>query len=217
MAAVGLHLTLPHFFSGDLMAEKTWSQQFYDRNGQLLRLTLSGDEKYRFFTDYKQINPKLVQAFLDKEDQFFFSHPGVNPIALTRAFYKTFVEQGKKQGASTITMQVVRLLYPETTKSISGKLLQIVQALKLEALYSKEEILLAYLNWTPFGSNLEGVGSACFFYFKNTCEKLTEEQIQYLVQIPQNPQKFTPAAVEAKKQLAFRAPHFYRIFKTKWS
>lgn len=213
VAAVGLHLTLPHFFSGDLMAEKTWSQQFYDRNGKLLRLTLSGDEKYRFFTDYKEINPKLVQAFLDKEDQFFFSHPGVNPIALARAFYKTFVEQGKKQGASTITMQVVRLLYPETTKSISGKLLQIVQALKLEALYSKEEILLAYLNWTPYGSNLEGVGSACFFYFKNTCEKLTEEQIRYLVQIPQNPQKFTPAAVEAKKQLAFRAPHFIEYLK----
>ncbi|AZZ35608.1 hypothetical protein CIK05_01935 [Bdellovibrio sp. qaytius] len=213
VAVIGLHLSLPHFFSGQLLAEKTWSQQFYDRNKKLLRLTLSGDEKYRFFTSYKEINPKLVEAFLDKEDQFFYYHPGVNPAALSRAIYKTFVAKGKKQGASTITMQVVRLLYPETTKSISGKLLQIVQALKLEALYSKDEILLAYLNWTPFGSNLEGVGAACFFYFKNSCEKLTPEQIQFLVQIPQNPQKFTPQANETKKHLAFRAPHFIEYLK----
>lgn len=210
---IGLHLSLPHFFSGTLLAEKTWSQQFYDRDKKLLRLTLSGDEKYRFFTDYAEINPKLIEAFLEKEDQFYFYHLGVNPIALSRAFYKTFVAQGKKQGASTITMQVVRLLYPETTKSVSGKLLQIIQALKLEALYSKEEILLAYLNWTPYGSNLEGVGAACFFYFKNSCEKLTAEQIHFLVQIPQNPQKFTAQANETKKQLAFRAPHFIEYLK----
>ena len=213
MAVIGLHLSLPHFFSGKLLAEKTWSQQFYDRNGKLLRLTLSGDEKYRFFTDYKEIHPKLIQAFLEKEDQFYFYHPGVNPAALSRAFYKTFVVNSNKQGASTITMQVVRLLYPETTKSISGKLLQIVQALKLETLYDKEEILLAYLNWAPFGSNLEGVGAACFFYFKNTCNKLSEDQIKFLVQIPQNPQKFTAQAVQTKKQLAFRAPHFIEYLK----
>lgn len=213
MAVIGLHLSLPHFFSGRLLAEKTWSQLFNDRTGKLLRLTLSGDEKYRFFNSYQEINPGLVEAFLEKEDQYFYYHPGVNPAALSRAFYKTFVEQGKKQGASTITMQVVRLLYPETTKSISGKLLQIIQALKLETLYSKEEILLAYLNWAPFGSNLEGVGAACFFYFKNSCEKLTAEQIQFLVQIPQNPQKYTSKANETKKYLSFRAPHFIEYLK----
>lgn len=215
VAAIGLTLSLPHFFSGDLLTEKTWSQQFYDRNGKLLRLTLSGDEKYRFYTDYKEINPKLVEAFLNKEDQFFYYHPGVNPFALSRAFYKTFLTGGKKQGASTITMQVVRLLYPETTKSISGKFLQILQAIKLETLYSKDEILLAYLNWAPFGSNLEGVGAACFFYFKNSCEKLTNEQIQFLVQVPQNPTKFTSLANEKKQKLVFNAPHFIEYLKQK--
>ncbi len=212
---IGLALSLPYFFSGDLLAEKTWSQQFYDRNGKLLRLTLSGDEKYRFYTDYKEINLKLVEAFLNKEDQFFYYHPGVNPFALSRAFYKTFLAGGKKQGASTITMQVVRLLYPETTKSISGKFLQIFQAIKLETLYSKDEILLAYLNWAPFGSNLEGVGAACFFYFKNSCEKLTQEQIEFLVQVPQNPTKFTSLANEKKQKLAFTAPHFIEYLKQK--
>ncbi len=210
---VGLAVTLPHFFSGKLLAEKTWSQQFYDRNGKLLRLTLSGDEKYRFFSDYKEISPKLVEAFLKKEDQFFYYHPGVNPFALSRATYKTFFTDGRKQGASTITMQVVRLLYPESTKSVSGKFIQILQAVKLEALYSKEEILLAYLNWAPFGSNLEGVGAACFFYFNNTCEKLSSEQIELLVQVPQNPQKFTKLANEKKQNLSFHAPHFIEYLK----
>lgn len=206
-------MMLPYVFSGKLLAEKTWSQQFYDRNGKLLRLTLSGDEKFRFYTDYKEISPKLIQAFLDKEDQFFYYHPGVNPFALSRAAYKTFLTDGRKQGASTITMQVVRLLYPETTKSVSGKLVQIIQALKLEALYRKEEILLAYLNWAPFGSNLEGVGSACFFYFKKNCEKLTEQEVLFLVQIPQNPQKYTKIANVKKQNLSFQAPHFIEYLK----
>lgn len=210
---IGFIASRPYFFSGQLLAEKTWSQQFYDRNGQLLRLTLSGDEKYRFFTDYKEISPKLVEAFLDKEDQYFYYHPGVNPFALSRAAYKTFLTDGRKQGASTITMQVVRLLYPETTKSIAGKFVQILQALKLEAFYSKKEILLAYLNWAPFGSNLEGVGAACFFYFKNSCEKLNSEQIELLVQVPQNPQKFNQLVNEKKKNLRFLAPHFIDYLK----
>lgn len=213
MAVIGVTVALPYFFSGDLLAEKTWSQQFYDRNHKLLRLTLSGDEKYRFFTEYKDINPKLVEAFLNKEDQYFYYHPGVNPFALSRAFYKTFLTDGRKQGASTITMQVVRLLYPETTKSISGKFLQILQALKIEAFYRKDEILLAYLNWAPFGSNLEGVGAACFFYFKTNCEKLSSGQIEFLVQIPQNPQKFTKMANEKKQNLSFQAPHFVEYLK----
>lgn len=212
-AVIGLTVSLPYFFSGQLLAEKTWSQQFYDRNGKLLRLTLSGDEKYRFFADYKEVSPKLIEAFLNKEDQFFYYHPGFNPFALSRAAYKTYLTEGRKQGASTITMQVVRLLYPETTKSISGKLVQILQALKLETLYRKEEILLAYLNWAPFGSNLEGVGAACFFYFNKGCEKLTSEQIEFLVQIPQNPQKFTKLAAEKKQNLSFRVPHFIEYLK----
>lgn len=210
---IGLTVSLPYFFAGQLLTEKTWSQLFYDRHGKLLRLTLSGDEKYRFFTDYKEINPKLVEAFLNKEDQFFYYHPGFNPFALSRAAYKTYLTDGRKQGASTITMQVVRLLYPETTKSISGKFVQILQALKLEVLYRKEEILLAYLNWAPFGSNLEGVGAACFFYFNKSCEKLTNEQVDFLVQIPQNPQKFTKLATEKKQGLSFRVPHFIEYLK----
>lgn len=197
-----------YFFKGRLLEQKPFSQQYYDRNGLLLRLTLAGDEKYRIKTDLKEIDPKLVQAFLNKEDRFFYWHVGFNPISLIRAFRATYLSNSLKQGASTITMQVSRLLYPETTRSISGKLNQIFQAAQLEWLYSKDEIMMSYLNWAPFGSNIEGVGAACYFYFNKSCKKLSLEEAQYLVQIPQSPQKFTAVANEKKKNILFRAPHF---------
>lgn len=197
-----------YLLRGELISQKPFSQQISDRNGTLLRLTLAGDEKYRIKTDLKDIDPRLIQAFLDKEDRYFYWHVGFNPISLFRAFYATYIAHDMKQGASTITMQVSRLLYPETTRSIPGKLNQIFQAAKIEALYSKDEIISAYLNWAPFGSNIEGVGAACFFYFNKNCQTLNQQEADYLVQIPQNPQKFTRTANEHKKNILFRAPHF---------
>jgi len=203
-----IHVISSYFLRGELISQKPFSQQFYDRSGALLRLTLAGDEKYRIKTDLKEIDPKLVQSFLNKEDRYFYWHVGFNPISLVRAFYATYVAHDMKQGASTITMQVSRLLYPESTRSISGKMNQIFQAAVIEALYSKDEIISAYLNWAPFGSNIEGVGAACFFYFNKSCQSLSSAEAQYLVQIPQSPQKFTTTANEHKKNILFRAPHF---------
>lgn len=203
-----IFLGLRQFFREDLLQQKSYSQQFLDRQQKLLRLTLSGDEKYRVFSPLSEIDPKLIQSFLSKEDQYFYYHWGFNPISLFRATYQTYFAKSFRQGGSTLTMQVVRLLYPETTKSISGKFVQILQALKIEILYSKDEILTAYLNWTPYGSNIEGVRSACLIFFNKSCEKLTESEIDFLIQIPQNPNRFLSAAQENKKKLVFKSPHF---------
>jgi penicillin-binding protein 1C len=197
-----------NLFRGKLLDQKPFSQQFYDRNGLLLRLTLAGDEKYRIKTELNEIDPKLIQEFMNKEDRYFYWHAGFNPISLVRAAYATYVAGDMKQGASTITMQVSRLLYPEATRSIAGKLIQIFQAAKIEWLYDKDEIISAYLNWVPYGSNIEGVGAACFFYFNKSCQKLSADEVKYLVQIPQRPQKFTRVANEKKKNIFFRSPHF---------
>lgn len=199
---------LRSFFREDLLQQKSYSQQFLDRHGSLLRLTLSGDEKYRVFTSLSEIDPKLTQGFLAKEDQYFYYHWGFNPISLFRATYQTYVAKSFRQGGSTLTMQVVRLLYPETTKSIFGKFQQILQALKLEILYSKNEIFTAYLNWTPYGSNIEGVRAACLIYFNKSCQKLSPDEVEFLVQIPQNPNKFLSTALQNKKKIAFKSPHF---------
>ncbi len=197
-----------HLNIGQLINQKTYSQRFFDRTGHLLRVTLSGDEKYRLSVNVYQLDKNYIQALLKKEDRFFYYHPGFNPLSLLRATNETFIKKGNRQGASTLTMQVVRLLYPDSTKNSSGKMLQILQAIKLEFLYSKNEILLAYLSWTPYGSNLEGIETACFFYFKKKCQKLTESQIQFLVSIPQSPQKYINQAQLSKADLVFKNPHF---------
>lgn len=202
-----LHRGLIAINRGNLISRKPFSQIFYDRHGQLLRLTLAGDEKYRIRNDLNQIDSRLVQDFLNKEDRYFYAHWGFNPYSLFRAFYTNYIKKSSKQGASTVTMQVARLLYPETTKTFGGKLNQMFQAFKIEILYSKKEILLAYLNWTPYGSNIEGVRAACHFYFNKTCKALSDEESKYLVQIPQNPEKFLSLAKEKKKNTPFESPH----------
>lgn len=196
------------FYIDNLVQLKSYSKVIKDRNNQILRVTLSGDEKYRINSNLSEIDEKLIKAFLNKEDKYFYSHLGFNPVSLARAIYKSYVVKSSRQGASTITMQVSRLMYPESTKSVFGKFLQLLNSVELEFLYSKNEILQAYLNWAPFGSNIEGVGAACFIYFGKSCQKLTMKEISYLVNIPQNPQKYLAQALLKKKRIPYLAPHF---------
>src|SRR5262249_4630187 len=125
------------------------STTVYSCDGQLLRATLSSDDQYRLWTPLSRMSPSLIDAFLLKEDRWFYLHPGVNPIALTRAATRTWRGSGR-QGGSTITMQLARLMYRRNTRSTVGKLRQIGDALWLEARYSKHDLLEAYLNLVPF-------------------------------------------------------------------
>jgi penicillin-binding protein 1C len=170
-----------------LMSGFSSSTAVYDVNGRLLRLTLSGDQKYRLWTQLKDMSPQLVEAALLHEDQHFFRHPGVNPIALVRGAYRTFIASARRQGGSTITMQVARMKYHIDSRSVSGKLEQIFRALQLEGQYRKEEILEAYLNLVPCGANIEGVGAASLIYFGKRAEKISLPEALALAVIPQSP------------------------------
>ncbi len=169
-----------------LLSKYSFSREVRDSQGVLLRLTLSSDEKYRIWTPLSDISPALISATLTQEDRYFYVHPGVNPLSILRAsFENTFFH--RRLGASTITMQLVRLHERLRTRSIFGKLRQIVQALFLELLYSKEEILEAYLNIAPYGGNIEGVGAASLIYFSKQANLLTLSEAVSLAVIPQNP------------------------------
>src|SRR5262249_13120678 len=144
------------------------------------------DNQYRLWTPIQDISPEVVKAFLLKEDQWFRWHPGVNPAALVRAGIKTYRGRGR-QGGSTITMQLVRLLYGFNTKTISGKARQIGLAVWLEMRYSKRELLEAYLNVAPFGGNIQGVGAATRIYFGKPPDKVTLSESLTLAVIPQRP------------------------------
>lgn len=172
-----------------LLDNTDFSRAYYDRNGQLLRLTLTHDEKYRVFTPLHEISPYVQQAVILYEDKHFFYHPGINPVSLVRAFKQYATNTHHPVGASTITMQVARLKHNINTKTVAGKLLQIAAAIYIDLFHSKSEILEAYLNLAPYGSNIEGIGAASTIYFNKPASHLGKIEAITLATIPQNPTK----------------------------
>ncbi|HSW93508.1 MAG TPA: penicillin-binding protein 1C [Gammaproteobacteria bacterium] len=169
-----------------------FSQAVYDENRHLLRLTLSPDQQYRLYVPLSHISPLLVKATLLQEDQYFRWHQGVNPFSLVKAAFLTYVKKSRRVGASTITMQVARIRFGIHSRTWQGKIMQMIRAMQLEARYSKNEILEAYLNLAPYGNNIEGVGAASLIYFGKPASELTLPEALTLAVIPQNPVQRTP-------------------------
>jgi penicillin-binding protein 1C len=167
----------------------SFSQCVRDRNGKLLRVTLSADQKFRIWTPLEEISPDLIDATLRYEDKYYARHPGVNPIALARGAAELLRLHRATTGGSTITMQLARLRFHLHTRTISGKLEQIIRALELERHYSKNQILEAYLNLAPYGRNLEGIGAASEIYFDKPATKLSRPEAIALSVIPQSPSR----------------------------
>src|SRR5438067_9314418 len=181
VTAIWLALPKPPLLEG-----VAFSQCVRDRNGKLLRVTLTVDQKFRVWTSLPNISLALIDATLQFEDKYYRHHPGVNPVALLRSALN--LRPGPAQnGASTITMQLARLRYHLATRTLSGKFVQIIRALELERHYSKDEILEAYLNLAPYGRNIEGVGAASQLYFGKTAAHLTKPESISLSVIPQSP------------------------------
>lgn len=158
------------------------------RDGTLMRLTLAPDQQYRLWVPLQRMSPLLVDSALLYEDRRFRWHPGVNPAALLRSSWHT-LSGGRREGGSTVTMQLARRLYRLDTRHVPGKLYQILAALWLEARHSKDEILEAYLNTAPYGANIEGVEAASLIYFRKSAQQLTMPEALTLAVIPQNPVK----------------------------
>src|SRR5213592_2266354 len=165
----------------------SFSQCVRDRNGKLLRVTLSADQKVRIWTPLAEISPDLIDATLRYEDKYYAHHPGVNPLALARCALDLLRFHRVTAGGSTITMQLARLRFHLHTRNISGKLEQIIRSVELERHYSKSEILEAYLNLAPYGRNIEGIGAASQIYFDKPASKLSRPEAVALSVIPQSP------------------------------
>jgi len=184
VSAVWLALPKPPLLDGI-----PFSQCVRDRNGKLLRLTLSTDQKFRIWTPLQKISPDLINATLSYEDKYYARHPGVNPIALARCAIELIRFHRATAGGSTITMQVARLRFHLHTRNVSGKLEQILRALELERHYSKNEILEAYLNLAPYGRNIEGIDAASLIYFDKPATQLSGPESVALSIIPQSPSR----------------------------
>jgi penicillin-binding protein 1C len=168
------------------------SQVITWRDGQAAHVFLSEDDKRRIPVELHRVDPAYVEALIALEDERFWDHPGVDPIAVGRATLSNIQHGRVVSGGSTITMQLVRLLEPRP-RTLSSKVIEALRAIQLEMHMSKEEILEAYLRFVPYGGNLEGIESASLAYFGHSAAALSDAQIATLLAVPQNPGVYKPA------------------------
>lgn len=185
------------------------SPEVLDADGQLLRAFATSEGRWRLKTDVSDVDPQFVRMLVAYEDQRFYEHAGIDVWALGRAALQ-FVSNGRiVSGASTLSMQVARLIEPRESRSFSAKLLQIARAVQIERRLSKEQILDLYLTHAPYGGNLEGVRAASLAYFGKEPKRLTVAEAALLVALPQLPEKRRPdrnlkAAEAARKRVLDR-------------
>ena len=163
-----------------------YSTLITDFEGKVMHAFLSPDEKWRMFVELREITPTLRKAILAKEDKYFNYHFGINPVAIFRAAFNNLTKNRRTSGASTITMQVVRMLNPNE-RTYFNKISEIFRAIQLEIFYSKDEILQMYLNLVPYGSNIEGIKSAAYLYFQKSPDRLSLAEVTTLAIIPNRP------------------------------
>jgi penicillin-binding protein 1C len=168
-----------------------YATQITDSKGNVIHAFLSRDDKWRLYTEVSEITPLLRKTLMYKEDQYFYYHPGVNPFAIIRAAGRNIFTGRRTSGASTITMQVVRLLEPRP-RTYSNKILEMYRALQLELHYSKTEILQMYLNLVPYGGNIEGIKAASILYFNKPPQLLSLAEITALTIVPNRPSSLRP-------------------------
>ena len=186
------------------------SRAYFDSRGRLLRLTLADDDRYRLHVDLDEVAASLRQATLLYEDRDYYQHPGVDPWALLRAVWTTYVTRERRVGASTITMQVARLRWRLDTRDLWGKLVQIARAVQLTRHYSKDDIFQAYLNLASYGGNIEGVEAASLIYFDKHANDLTLPEALSLSVIPQNPVKRSPTTSQGLSHLLQARSHLFQ-------
>ncbi len=156
---------------------------------------LSPDDKYRMEVaadELAKIDPDYLDALLRFEDKRFYHHPGVDPIAVVRAATLNLRLGRVASGASTLTMQLVRLLEPRP-RTLRSKMVEALRALQIEVHLGKDEILAAYLSYLPFGRNVEGLPAASWAYFGHGPHQLTPSEIAVLVAVPQRPTSRFPS------------------------
>ena len=168
-----------------------YSQIVTAGDGTVIHAFLTKDQKWRMMTEENEISPNLKKTILYKEDKWFQFHYGVNPVAIVRAAINNLFNLRRTSGASTITMQVARLLYPKK-RTYVNKVIELFRATQLEVHYSKKEILQLYLNLVPYGGNIEGIKAASILYFGRMPDKLSLAQITTLAVIPNRPISLKP-------------------------
>jgi penicillin-binding protein 1C len=171
--------------------QKPYSLHILDRKDILLQVIPLNNGVRREYVPLNEIPPMLLDVFIRSEDNRFYYHNGFDLLALLRALDQNIRGGEIVSGASTITMQLARIISPHD-HGYAGKLQEILQALFIEARMTKDSILELWLNSIPFGHNAVGVASASKIFFGKPLEQLSPTEIILLALIPRSPSKYTP-------------------------
>jgi penicillin-binding protein 1C len=161
------------------------------RDGSILRGFLTSDSKWRLPVAAADIDPLYRRMLIAAEDRRFDLHPGIDPISAIRAAGQMALRGHVVSGASTLTMQAVRLL-ERRHRTFQAKLAEMAEALALERHLGKEGVLGLYLTLAPFGGNLEGARAASLAYFDKEPRRLSPAEAALLVAIPRSPERLRP-------------------------
>jgi penicillin-binding protein 1C len=179
-----------------LLDEPKPSTIVVDRHGVQLYEARSGDGTRAVTLSAASLPPMLVTATIAAEDRRFWSHPGVDPIAILRAAKTNLIERSVVEGGSTITQQVAKLLLnrkaPHRARGWSAKVHEALIALRLEHRFTKRELLAMYLNLAGYGNQVSGIERASRLYFGISSSMLTPAQAAFLAGLPQRPTGFDP-------------------------
>ena len=175
----------------DDFMRRPYSPVLTDRDGEVLRVVPLAGGLRRIWAPLEAYPPYLIDAFLAAEDERFYSHPGIDPVSVVRAAVQNRRAGRVVSGASTVSMQLAGLAggYRST---MAGKLAEAAGALRLEAGYSKDELLEIWLSSLPFGHNIEGVCAASRHFFGREAGELSREQAYLLSVIPRRPAFYDP-------------------------
>ena len=184
-------LALDAAFPPPTIGKSNPSRVLLGDDGTILRVATTGDGKIRLATDANDVDARFIRLLVAYEDRRFRSHAGVDPLAVARALWQWASAGRIVSGASTLTMQVARLLEPRP-RTVRAKTIEILRALQLEARLSKDEVLGLYLTLAPYGGNLEGLRAASLAWLGKEPGQLTDAEAALLVVLPQSPSRLRP-------------------------
>ena len=176
-----------------LFTKQSAELQFVDRAGQPLRVARPYDGPFRRPIEYGEIPQPLIQATLAAEDRRFWRHPGVDWRATVRAAWQWAIHRHVVSGGSTITQQLIKIAEPRP-RNLRTKLIEAVQALRLEQVWDKQRILAAYFNRLDYGNFNRGCAAAAEFYFAKPLRDLSPAECALLAALPQAPTRLNPHA-----------------------
>lgn len=202
LIAVGIGILIPVVFLGYLIYSFEYETQklikyqprltteVYDRNGNKIANLFS--DEHRYYVSYENIPPRLIEALLAIEDTTFFEHSGVNPDAVMRAIIKDLTAGKLKEGASTITQQLVKNTLLTREKKFSRKFKEVLYSIRIEQELTKEQILERYFNEIYLGHGYYGIKTAADGYFRKPLKELSLKEMAMLVGLPKAPNFYSP-------------------------